>query len=94
MRLRRVPDVSGPSLVGFVRDVVEPGSVVHTDGWAGYNDLPKHGYKRKRTVISASGDPAHVAMPGVHRIASLLKRWLLGTHQGSVSEKHLDYSLD
>jgi len=94
VRVRRVPDVSGLSLVGFVRDVVDPGSVVHTDGWAGYNDLPKHGYERKRTVISASGDPAHVAMPGVHRIASLLKRWLLGTHQGSVSEKHLDYYLD
>ena len=45
-------------------------------------------------MISSSGDPAHVAMPGVHRIASLLKRWLLGTHQGSVSDKHLDYYLD
>jgi transposase-like protein len=94
VRMRRVPDVSGPSLVRFVREVAEPGSIVHTDGWPGYNDLPKHGYERKRTVISASGDPAHVAMPGVHRIASLLKRWLLGTHQGSVSEKHLDYYLD
>jgi len=94
VRMRRVPDVSGPSLVGFVRDAVEPGSIVHTDGWPGYNDLPKHGYERKRTVLSASGDPAHVAMPGVHRIASLLKPWLLGTHQGSVSEKHLDYYLD
>ena len=38
--------------------------------------------------------PAHVAMPGVHRIAALLKRWLLGTHQGAVSNKHLDYYLD
>ena len=46
------------------------------------------------TVLSDSGDPAHVAMPGVHRIASLLKRWLLGIHQGAVSGKHLDFYLD
>lgn len=47
-----------------------------------------------RTVLSDSGDPTHVAMPGVHRISSLLKRWLLGTHHGAVSGKHLDYYLD
>lgn len=46
------------------------------------------------TVLSDSGDPVHVLMPGVHRIASLLKRWLLGTHQGAVSHRHLDYYLD
>ena len=44
--------------------------------------------------LAASGDPAHVLMPGVHRVSSLLKRWLLGIHQGAVSEKHLDYYLD
>jgi len=94
VRLRRVPDVSAPSLTSFVREVVEPGSVVHTDGWKGYDDLPTWGYMRKKTVLSASGDPAHVAMPGVHRIAALLKRWLLGTHQGAVSARHIDYYLD
>lgn len=46
------------------------------------------------TVLSASNDPAHVLMPGVHRVASLLKRLLLGTHQGAVSNRHLDYYLD
>jgi len=45
-------------------------------------------------VLSDTGDPAHVSMPGVHRVAALLKRWLMGTHQGSVSEKHLDYYLN
>jgi hypothetical protein len=44
--------------------------------------------------MSSSGDPAHVAMPGVHRIASLLKRWILGTHQGSVSDAHLQSYLE
>ena len=33
-------------------------------------------------------------MPGVHKIASLLKRLLIGTLQGAVSGKHLDYYLD
>ncbi len=71
-----------------------PGSVVLTDGWGGYNPLPEHGYVRKETVLSASGDPAHASMPGVHRLASLLKRWILGTHQGSVDPEHLQSYLE
>jgi len=90
VRLARVPDVSAASLVGFVREHVQPSAAVHTDGWRSYLTLPDHGYAHERTVMSASGDPAHVAMPGVHRVASLLKRWLLGTHQGGVSPQHLD----
>lgn len=94
VRLGRVPDVSGESLMQFVQGAVEPGSVVHTDGWKGYDDLPTRGYIRKKSVLSSSPEPAHVVMPGVHRIAALLKRWLLGTHQGAASARHLDYYLD
>ena len=94
VRLRQIPDVSAESLVPFVCAVVEPGSTVETDGWLSYNPLTKHGYEHVRTIISGSGNPAHVLMPAVHRVASLLKRWLLGTHQGAVSAKHLDYYLD
>jgi transposase-like protein len=94
VRLRQVADVSGDSLVGFVREVVVPGATVLTDGWQGYASLSRHGYVHEKTILSGSGDPAHVAMPGVHRIASLLKRWLLGMHQGAVSNKHLRYYLD
>lgn len=94
VRMRRIPDVSGVSLVPFVCDVAEKGSEILTDGWGGYNELSKCGYRHKRVVLSDTGDPAHVSMPGVHRVAALLKRWLMGTHQGSVSEKHLDYYLD
>jgi transposase-like protein/DNA-directed RNA polymerase subunit RPC12/RpoP len=94
VRMRRIPNVSGASLIPFVCDFVEPGSVILTDGWKGYNDLPKHGYVHNKTILSNTGDPAHVAMPGVHRVSSLLKRWLLSTHQGAVSSKHLDYYLD
>lgn len=94
VRLRRVTGVSGASLIPFVCEVVAPGSVVHTDGWRGYNQLGQHGYRHKRSILATSDDPAHVVMPAVHRVASLLKRWLLGTHQGGVSAKHLDYYLD
>lgn len=94
VRLRHVPDVSGSSLLPFVCDVAEKGSTILTDGWGGYNELSKCGYEHQRVVVSGTGDPAHISLPGVHRIAALLKRWLLSTHQGSVSGKHLDYYLD
>ncbi|MFO8072234.1 MAG: IS1595 family transposase [Polyangia bacterium] len=94
IRMRHVPDASGASLVPFVRDMVEPGSTVHTDGWASYDGLPKHGYVHVRNKLSSSDDPAHVTMPGVHRVASLLKRWILGTHQGSVTPDHLQSYLE
>lgn len=93
-RLRRVPDVSAASLVTFVAAVVEPGSEVHTDGWRSYMSLTEAGFVHRRSKIYKGGDPAHVVMPRVHRVSSLLKRWLLGTHQGSVSPGHLDYYLD
>ena len=94
VRLRRVPDVSEASLVPFVCDVAEKGSEILTDGWGGYNRVSDCGYKHNRVYLADSGDPAHVSMPGVHRIAALVKRWLLSTHQGSVSGKHLEYYLD
>ena len=56
--------------------------------------MPEHGYTHERIVLSHGDDAAHVAMPAVHRVASLLKRWLLGTHQGSVSPQHLDAYLN
>jgi transposase-like protein len=94
VRLRQVPDASKESLIGFIANVVEQGSTIRTDGLLAYRVLPSHGYDHQKNVIQGSGTPAHVSMPAVHRIASLLKRWLLGTHQGSVSGKHLDYYLD
>jgi len=94
LRLRHVPDASGENLVPFVCAVVTPGSTVRTDGWGGYNDLRKHWYAHHKTVLSRSDDPAHVAMPAVHRVASLLKRWILGTHQGSVTADHLQAYLE
>lgn len=94
VRMRHIPDASGTKLVPFVCDVVAQGAVVHTDGWGGYNDLPQHGYTHQKNVLSSSDDPAHVSMPGVHRVASLLKRWILGTHQGAISAAHLQSYLE
>ena len=94
IRLRRIPDASFNSLHSFVKDCIERGSVVTTDGWEAYEGLKRHGYTHKPRVISGSGKTASTLLPRVHRVAALLKRWLLGTHQGAVSPVHLDYYLD
>ena len=94
VRLQRVNDVSGASLIPFVSAAVDAGTEVRTDGWRGYYGLSEQGYQHHAIKVSSSGDPAHVSMPGVHRVASLLKRWLLGTHQGSVTQDHLDAYLN
>lgn len=94
IRLSRVADKSENAVLPFVLDSIEPGSVVRSDGSPAYRKLQKRGYKHEKTVILGTDDPAHVTMPGVHRVAALLKRWLLGTHQGAVQPKQLDYYLD
>jgi len=96
IRMRRVPDASARSLQGFVEEAVEPGSVVRTDGWAGYASLGKKGYTHDASPQGRLGIPgaAEDLLPRVHRVVSLLKRWLLGTHHGAVSPEHLDYYLD
>jgi transposase-like protein len=94
IRLARVPDVSGSRLLSFLEASLEPGTLVHTDGWNGYSGVSGRGFRHKVTNLNARGEPAHKLMPRVHRVAALLKRWLLGTHQGAVSPRHLDYYLD
>jgi len=94
IRMRRVADASAASLHPFVIDNVESGSVVHTDGWEGYSGLARRGYQHKVTVLRNKQQSASELLPRVHRVVSLLKRWLMGTHQGAVSHEHLDYYLD
>ena len=94
IRLRWVPDLSAPVLRGFVKDSIAPASTVHTDGWPSYQGLAKLGLRHTVTNLSTSGDPAHVLMSAVHRVASLLKRWVLGTLQGGIAREHLPYYLD
>ena len=90
IRLQRIPDASGQSLVGFVQGVVARGAMVITDGWTAYPGLVGHGYRHRPRVVSRSGQTASALLPRVHQVAALLKRWLLGIHHGRVSREHLD----
>ena len=94
IRMRVVEDASAANLHPFVQDCVEPGSLLHTDGWQGYSGLDRKGYQREVTVLRGRRKEASTLMPRVHRVAGLLKRWLLGTHQGAVAPQHLSYYLD
>jgi len=92
IRLSRVESAAGKDLGAAVQQMVEPGAEVHTDGWGGYNGLPSLGYQHK--VIRETPDLGDNLLPLANRVASLLKRWLLGTHQGAVQPSHLAYYLD
>jgi len=95
IRMARVADGSAEQLLGFIKETVAAGSHVHTDGWKPYQGLTALGYEHEITKLK--GQPLSAAteeLPRVHRVASLLKRWLLGTHQGAIAPEHLDYYLD
>lgn len=94
IRMQRIPDASARSLVCFVEESVEPGSVVHTDGWLGYEPLQARGYMHQVTFLRGQQKSPSELLPRVHRVISLLKRWLLGTHQGAIGHHHLDEYLD
>jgi transposase-like protein len=93
VRFRCVPDASADVLLPFVKANVEPGSAVITDGWQGYAGLEAAGYVRQKK-ISPTKKAAAQTLPHVHLIASLVKRWLAGTHQGAVRREQLPYYLD
>jgi transposase-like protein len=94
IRLHCIADSTSGSVLPFVERSVQLGSTVVTDGLNSYSCLNLLGYVHERRVILGSGEQAHKLLPGVHRVASLLKRWLLGTHQGAADREHLDYYLD
>ncbi len=94
VRMRRIPDASAASLGAFVQDAIESGSVVLTDGWHGYDRLKANGYRHQALLMRGDAELAIAQVPRVHRVISLLKRWLLGTHQGAVTQVHLEYYLD
>jgi len=94
IRLRRINDVSAESLRQCIRETIEPGATIPTDGWKGYAGLANVGYSHRITVITAGPELAHEVMPRVHTVAALLKRWVRGTLQGGMQHQHLDYYLD
>ncbi len=92
IRLRRIPDASAKSLETAMLQAVELGSVVNTDGWKGYSRFKSIGYDHK--VVRHTEEVGDNLLPHCHRVAALLKRWMMGTHQGAISHEHLDYYLD
>jgi len=91
IRIQHVPDFSATSLVPFVIQSMEEGSIVETDGWRGYNPIGEMGFQR--IILRVNSSPEN-PLPHVNRVITLLKRWLIGTHQGRVSPKHLQHYLD
>ena len=86
IRLWHLENASSDSLTPFVQGIAQAGSTIRTDDWLGYNLLAETGF-------------GHIVQPShelklVHRVAALLKRWLLGTYQGAVRPSHLTYYLD
>jgi len=92
IRLAQVPDASAQSLNKAVQQAVVPEAVIHTDGWKGYRKLRALGYTHE--VVRPTEEIGEDLLPHCHRVASLLKRWMLGTHQGAISHEHLAYYLD
>ena len=92
-RLEIIPNASKNSLSKFIKNNVDQGSTIISDGWKGYVSISSEGYKH---VIYARKkvETEKELLPHVHLIISLLKRWLLGTHQGAIREKHLQAYLD
>ncbi len=96
-RMRVIPDGSARTLHLFITDNIAAGSTVITDGWSGYLGIDKAGYthdRRSQRAAKALGEDIDKLLPGVHRVASLAKRWLLSTHQGAVDSSHLARYLD
>lgn len=95
VRFKCIPEASGEYLLQFINENIKQGSTIITDGWPGYNSLTNsEKYKHEIKVISGSGKEAHELLPHVHLVDSLVKRWINGTHQGSISPKYLSYYLD
>jgi transposase-like protein len=94
LRLAVVPDVSAKSLAGFLGQNVARPATVTTDGWSGYGSLAAAGYRHEPVNLAASWGDAALRLPAIHLVFGLAKRWLLGTHHGAVSKKHLPAYLD
>jgi transposase-like protein len=95
IRLTRIPEASADHLHRFIQGAVVQGSCVHTDGWKPYQGLDRLGFQHEVSKLKGQNkNAATELLPRVHLVASLLKRWLLGTHQGAILPEHLDYYLD
>jgi len=94
IRIKRLDRGNQENLQSFIAQTVAPGSLVHSDGSGAYKKVTEQGVDHKVTVHLGSSVPARESMPGVHRVASLLQRWMMGIHHGAVQPSQLDYYLD
>jgi ISXO2-like transposase domain len=94
LRRKQIPNASGSTLDRFLQDSVAVESAVHTDGWKEYRKENSIGHEHEVTVLKGNQEPASELLPRVHRLIQLLKRWLMGTHQGALRPQHLDYYLE
>ncbi len=93
-RLGVLENANATSMRTFLVDNVEPGSKIITDGWSAYPPATRDLYTHKGTSVTASGLDAHEVLPAVHRVFSLVKRWVMGTMGGSVSPEHVQAYFD
>jgi len=91
VRLLDITNAAGHELLDFIRREVSPNAHVEVDSWQGYDVLRREGYRCE--VISPADDPAS-PLPRVRRVVGLVRRWLLGTHQGRLSRRYLQAYLD
>ena len=96
IRMKLISNTRSPTLLASIQEMAEPGSLIQTDGWVGYVEIANHGYKHEAIPMPTSrkGKREENSLPKVHRVASLFKRWILGTYQGRVDSKHLPKYLD
>lgn len=93
-RMSVIPDASTRSLRPFLLATVEPGATVVTDGWSAYPGACHEWFIHEPHPVAGSGSQAHELLPAVHRVVSLCKRWLMGTHQGRVEPEHAQSYLE
>ena len=84
IRVQRIDRGDHDSLMPFIKTSIRSGSLIHSDGSPAYRQLKENGYEHRQCVHLGAATPVHESMPGVHRVASLLQRWMMGTHHGAV----------
>lgn len=92
IRLKKIMEASTLEIKPFILENIEKGTSVITDGWSSYQFLKANGYDHH--IEKAISFENEEILPNAHRIASLLKRWLIGTHQNYATAKNIEFYLD
>ena len=93
-RLGVIEGASVKALENFIKNAIEPGASIATDGWKAYLGLGSKGYVHERIIVSKGECKAHEYLPASHLVFTLLKRVLVGTYHGGISPRHTPAYLD